>query len=78
VHDPFPRHALAPTAASPGCTIQWVVAGSPFRMPAAARISDPVQTEVVQRIVSCTRRSQSVSCLSAIVVAVRGPEGVSA
>jgi hypothetical protein len=47
-------------------------------MPAAARISDPVQTEVVQRIVSCTRRSQSVSCLSAIVVAVRGPEGVSA
>jgi hypothetical protein len=61
-------------AASPGCTIQWVVAGSPSRMPAAARISAPGQTDVVHRVVSCTRRSQSSSCLSAIAVAGRGPE----
>jgi hypothetical protein len=43
-------------------------------MPAAARIIAPVQTDVVHRVVWCTRRSQSVSCLSAIIVAVRGPE----
>jgi hypothetical protein len=43
-------------------------------MPAAARIIDPVQTDVVHRVVWCTRRSQSVSCWLAIVVAVRSPE----
>ncbi len=61
-------------ARSAGCTIQCVVAGSPSRMPAAGRIIAPVQTDVVQRVVSCTCRSQAVSSLSTIVVAVRGPE----
>jgi len=61
-------------AASPGCTIQWVVAGSPSRMPAAARIIAPAQTELVHRVVSWTCRSQSSSSVSAMAVAVRGPE----
>lgn len=69
-----PCCTLAPIAASPRWTSQCVVAGSPSRMPAAARIIAPVHTGVVHRVVSCTRRSQPVSCLSAIIVAVRGPE----
>jgi len=38
VHDPFPAPRLG-AHGSPGCTIQCVVAGSPSRMPAAARIT---------------------------------------
>jgi hypothetical protein len=46
----------------------------PAETPAAARIIAPVLSEVVHRVVSCTRRSQSSSCRSAVVAAVRGPE----
>ena len=44
----------APKLDSSSYALQWVVASSPLRRPAAPSNSDPVQTEVVYRLVSCT------------------------
>lgn len=45
---------LAPKILSTSILYQCVVAGKPFRIPAAPKINAPVQTEVVQVVASCT------------------------
>jgi hypothetical protein len=51
----------APKLDSSSYTLQWVVASSPLRRPAAPSNSDPVQTEVVYRLVSCTYTKPSIN-----------------
>jgi len=48
---------LAPRLASKSYVLQWVVASSPLRRPAAARRREPVHTDVVYKLVSCTLSS---------------------
>src|SRR5947207_2728977 len=47
---------VAPNSRSSSRTAQWVVARRPRSSPAAARISEPVQTDVVHVVVSWMRR----------------------
>ena len=49
----------APSSRSSSSASQWLVARLPSSSPAAARISEPVQTEVVHVEVSCAPRSHS-------------------
>ena len=50
---------VTPNVRSIGTTIQCEVARLPLSTPAAARISDPEHTDVVQLAVSWARRTQS-------------------
>jgi hypothetical protein len=77
---------LAPIILSTPILYQCVVAGKPFKIPAAPKINPPLQTEAVQVVVSCTLRSQSSTSSSTIWLGVvvppctstRSGEGVSA
>ena len=62
LHDPL-GHRLRAERASGSSAIQCVVASRPSSTPAAPSSSDPVQTEVVHVVVSCTARTQSSSRL---------------
>jgi hypothetical protein len=55
---------------------QCVVAGKPFRIPAAPKINAPVLTETVQVVASCLR-SQSSTSSSTIWLGVLVPPGTS-
>ena len=60
---PLGRRAPHPSASSSAMQDQWVVAVSPSSRPAAARTSEPVQTEVVNRVVRWASRTQSSTTL---------------
>jgi hypothetical protein len=65
----------APYAGRRSSDIQWVVASRPFRIPAAARSIEPVQTDVVHWLVSCAARIQSRSGFGASSARVPKPPG---
>ena len=56
---------------------QCVVAGEPFKMPAAPKINAPVQTDAVQVVVRWTARNQSSTSSSTIWPGVVAPPGTS-
>lgn len=64
----------APKASRLLVTIQCVVAGWPSSTPAAARISAPEHTEVVNRVCGWALRIHSSTSASAIIVAVSADE----
>lgn len=66
-----------PSALSSSWASQCVVARRPSRTPAAARIREPVQTEVVQVLVSSAVRSQARTSGSPMVSRESGPPGTS-
>src|SRR5712675_2160884 len=68
---------FAPIILSTPILYQCVVAGTPFSIPAAPKINEPVQTEAVHVVVWCTLRSQSSTSSSTIWLGVVVPPGTS-
>ena len=67
----------APSGRSRSRASQCEVARRPSSSPAAARISDPVHTDVVQLLAASARRSQSCTGPSPICSSWPGPPGTS-
>ena len=65
----------APRAASSSCASQWVAASTPSRIPAAASSSEPVHTDVVQRLWAWASRSQASTAASASSARLPKPPG---
>lgn len=65
----------APKPGSWSSASQWEVARRPLSRPAAARISEPVHTEVVQVVWASTARIHSCSGPSVMCASCPGPPG---
>ena len=73
--DPVARRRWRRVRASVPSTLQWVVAVRPSSSPAAPSTSEPVQTDVVNVVVSCAVRTQSSTRSSCINGRVPTPPG---